>query len=149
MNVICLNLLAQESVNTSGGNSMGTGGSSSYSIGQVLFNTYHNTLASVSQGVQQPFEISVIGSVPPNQIINLNILAYPNPTKDLLLLEVDPQISNNSSYSLCDINGKVLNINVLGSKETMINMSEYACGIYFIRIFNDKNEIKTFKIIKN
>jgi hypothetical protein len=46
-------LSAQESVNGSGGDATGTGGTSSYSIGQVVYTTATGTNGSVAQGVQQ------------------------------------------------------------------------------------------------
>ncbi len=54
-------LQAQTSVNATGGNASGSGGSASYSVGQVVYTTHTGTNGSVAQGVQQPFEISVVG----------------------------------------------------------------------------------------
>ena len=51
-------LHAQESVNSSGGEATGTGGTASYSVGQVVYTTATGTNGSVAQGVQQPYEIS-------------------------------------------------------------------------------------------
>ncbi len=51
---------AQESIVASGGEATGTGGSSSYSIGQVSYTSNQGTGGSVEQGVQQPFEIYAV-----------------------------------------------------------------------------------------
>jgi len=70
-------LQAQESVNATGGDASGSGGSTSYSVGQVVYTTNTGANGTVEQGVQRPIEISVKG-------INLTVLAYPNPTTDYL-----------------------------------------------------------------
>ncbi len=46
----------QESVNASGGDAMGVGGSASYSVGQVVYTTIGENGTTVAQGVQQAFQ---------------------------------------------------------------------------------------------
>lgn len=50
----------QTSVNTSGGTVSNPSGSISYSIGQVAYESIYNTSGSVSEGVQQAFEIATL-----------------------------------------------------------------------------------------
>jgi|SRR5690554_3243411 len=71
-------LKAQESVNATGGDASGEGGSVSYSVGQITFQTHTGTNGSVAQGVQQPFEISVVTAIEEAKGINLSVTAYPN-----------------------------------------------------------------------
>jgi hypothetical protein len=49
-------MFSQESLSTSGGEANGTGGTVSYSIGQVFYSTYSGSNGTLSEGVQQPFE---------------------------------------------------------------------------------------------
>ena len=81
-------LQAQTSVNATGGNASGSGGSASYSVGQVVFTTNTGTSGSVVQGIQQPYEISVVTGIEQAKGINLELSVYPNPTTDYLTLEV-------------------------------------------------------------
>lgn len=53
---------AQQASTASGGNASGSGGSASYSVGQTAY-TVSNGNGSVSQGVQQPFEISIVTDI--------------------------------------------------------------------------------------
>jgi putative copper export protein len=53
-------LQAQENINTTGGDATGIEGSASYSIRQIVYQTHTGTNGSVSEGVQQAFEISKI-----------------------------------------------------------------------------------------
>ncbi|MGD0341661.1 MAG: hypothetical protein ABSA76_08155, partial [Bacteroidales bacterium] len=54
---------AQSTITTSGGNASGSGGSASYTIGQVVYSTITGTNGSSAQGVQQPYEISIITGI--------------------------------------------------------------------------------------
>ena len=82
-------LNAQEAFPVAGGDAVGSGGSVSYTIGQVFYNTQIGTNGSIVQGVQQPYEISVVSGVKEAEGINLEITAYPNPTSDFLRLKVE------------------------------------------------------------
>ena len=137
------------SVNTSGGNASGTGGSVSYSVGQVFNTTAFGTNGSVSEGVQQPFEISVFTGVKDIKAIDLYYAAYPNPTSGKLTLKIDNFEPNSFTFQLSDVNGKTLRNDKLTEKETVIDMSELKSAPYFLKVTNSKKEVKTFKIIKH
>ena len=143
-------LQAQTSVNATGGNASGSGGSASYSVGQLAYTTNTGTNGSVSEGVQQPFEISVVTGIEEAKDIFLNVSAYPNPTTDYLELKVENLQLSELSYKLYDISGKVYQNKEIGNSITKIEMQNLPQGIYFIKVIDTKNkELKTFKIIKN
>ena len=52
-------LHAQENTTAAGGEATGSGGTASYSVGQVVYTTVTGTNGSVAQGVQHPYEISI------------------------------------------------------------------------------------------
>ena len=143
-------LQAQTSVNATGGNASGSGGSASYSVGQLAYTTNTGTNGSVSEGVQQPFEISVVTGIEEAKDIFLNVSAYPNPTTDYVELKVENLQLSELSYKLYDISGKVYQNKEIGNSITKIEMQNLPQGIYFIKVIDTKNkEFKTFKIIKN
>ena len=142
-------LNAQESVNVSGGNAKGNGGSSSYSIGQLVYSSYTVSNGSVAQGVQQPYEISVVTGLDEAQEINLIFSAYPNPTSDILTLEVKDIEPSNLRYQIYDISGKLLQIGLIIGNQTDIDMTNLLPAIYFVKVTQGNKELKTFKIIKN
>jgi hypothetical protein len=140
---------AQQSANTSGGNASGTGGTVSYSVGQMNYTTNNGTSGSACQGVQQPYEIFTLTSVDESKDLNINLSAFPNPTFDNLTLKIESTNTKNLSYLLFDMNGKLLATQKLDGTETKIAMNNYAAATYFIKINENNNTIKTFKIIKN
>jgi hypothetical protein len=132
---------------SSGGNASGTNGNVSYSIGQVVYTTNTGTTGSVSQGVQQPFEIqTVLGNE--NFNINLQMTVYPNPTVNNLSLEVKNYNYENIHYQLFDLKGKLISNDKIVSETTTISMEQYPSSVYLLKVVDNNNEIKTFKIIK-
>ncbi len=142
-------LQAQESVNATGGNASGSGGSASYSVGQVVYTTNTGTNGSVAQGVQQPFEISVVTGLEEAKGINLTVSAYPNPVTDNLTLTVDNFELSTLNFQLYDIYGKLLESKKVESNQTSIVMSNLVPATYFLKVISNNKEVKTFKIIKN
>jgi len=144
-------LQAQTAQTASGGEASGNGGTAGYTVGQTVYTTETGTNGnSIAQGVQQPFEISVVTGIPEAKGISLNVSVYPNPTSDYLTVKVENYETDNLQYQVFDINGKLLkSINATG-EETQIETSQFAPANYFIKVIEDNNkEIKVFKIIKN
>jgi hypothetical protein len=146
-------ILAQNAIPASGGNATGSGGTASYSVGQVVYTTNTGTNGSVSQGVQQPFEISIVTGIENSIKINLSCRVYPNPATTHLILETENTGNNNLSYLLYDISGKLLENKIVEGKETIINMESRPAANYLLKVFQTNQpssltEIKTFKIVK-
>jgi hypothetical protein len=141
-------LQAQEVIPATGGNALGSGGTVSYSVGQVVYTTNTGANGSVAEGVQQAFEISVVTGIE-QTAINLAISAYPNPTTDYLMLKVENYDKGNLSYQLFDMNGKILENKKVKGLKTIIVMSSLVPAIYFVKVTEGNREVKTFKIIKN
>jgi len=144
-----MEIQAQSAIPVTGGNATGTGGTVSYTIGQVVYTTGTGTTGSVVQGVQQPYEISIITGLVEAKDINLNCSIYPNPASDLLTLVVENYDKENLSYKLFDANGKLLESKKVNSTETTISMANLILSIYILKVLDGNKEVKTFKIIKN
>jgi len=152
-------LQAQTSVNATGGDASGGGGSVSYSIGQIVYTINTGTNGSVAEGVQQPYEISEVTGIEEAKGINLLVTAYPNPTNDYLKLRIGNDVRTSHalsqlSYQLYDINKKLLQNKKITGNQTKIVMSHLVPAIYFVRVVKTNPDlsqqvIKTFKIIKN
>ena len=142
-------LQAQEVIPTTGGNATGSGGSVSYSVGQVVYSSSSGTNGSVVQGVQQPYEISVISGIVDGEGINLTFSVYPNPTKDFLTLNLENFKADNLTYQLYDISGKLVETKQVLSFETSIAMTNLSPATYVLRVIKGNQVLKSFKIIKN
>jgi hypothetical protein len=143
----CIGVNAQNSTTASGGDASGSTGSSSYSVGQIVYLTDTATNGIVSQGVQQPFEIYVTTGILETEI-KLSILVYPNPTSDFLSLEIGKTDFQELTYKLIDVQGKLLEQKSIISNTTSIELRLLPNSTYFIEVSNHLTPIKTFKIIK-
>ena len=139
---------AQQGTVASGGDATGSGGSISFTIGQIDFVSATDIGGSVNQGLQQPYEIFVVTGVE-EKGITLSASVYPNPTSDFVILKVKNGILENFTLQLCDIQGKILFNKKIESSETTVSMVDLSNAIYFIKVLNNNNEVKVFKVIKN
>lgn len=145
---ICISTQAQQLVTATGGNASGSGGTVSYSIGQVVYHSHTGTNGSVLEGIQQPYEISVLTVLEEAEGINLLVLVYPNPTTDFLQLKVESDNLNDLTYQLLNMQGKLLENEQITGNQTSIAMSNLAQGTYFVKIIQGSRVIKTFKVVK-
>lgn len=140
--------MAQQSVDTAGGNASGTNGSVSYSIGQVAFSNQTGANGSVNQGVQQPIEIFTLGTDDFPEI-TLTMSVYPNPTTSLVNLSIQNYNGENLNYQLFDLNGRLISQQKITQIETPISLENVSNAIYLLYVSRDGKLLKTFKIIKN
>ena len=138
---------AQQATTASGGDASGSGGSVAYSVGQIAYTTNTGTTSSLAQGVQQPYEISITTGLLETDI-KLNLSAYPNPTTNYLMLQID-NFDKDLSYQLYDISEKLLESNTVVANFTTIKLEQYATATYFLKVTQNNTLVKTFKIIKN
>ena len=142
-------ILAQQTIDTSGQNATGTGGSVSYSVGQIVYITNLGTNGSVAQGVQQPYEISVVLGIHAADAITILATLFPNPTTDFVTLKVANYEFETLTYQLYDAVGKQFLTGQTATTETQIMIGNLPSAIYFLKISDKNTALKTFKIIKN
>ena len=138
---------SQEAVTVSGGKGTGTGGTSSYTLGQVFYTEATGGNGSISQGVQQSFELFTLSN-PELTTVNLKAVTYPNPTTDYVMLNITDNGLTNLSYNLIDVQGRVLSNEQISDSDTQISMKKFSIGMYVLKVNQNNNELKTFKIIK-
>ena len=132
---------AQTAVATAGGEA----GTVSYTVGQTFVDVAVSDKGSLTPGVQQAYEITIIDGVDDRQV-TLEAAVDPNPGTDRLVLRVD---DTDLRYSLTDVNGRAIAADNIIDVQTSIEMGNLAHGVYFLRVDNGKNMVKTFKIVKN
>ena len=138
---------AQQAVTSSGGDASGNGGTAAYSFGQVFYTSNQSANGSVNQGVQQAYEIFTVGLKETN--LDIQLVAFPNPTTDYLNLQVSEAGGKNLSYLLTDLQGKQIKTGAIKETETPIDLKELVSGIYFIQINEANKNLQTFKVVKN
>ena len=148
MSGFVMTIEAQNTITTTGGNATGTGGTVSYTVGQIANSTLSGTNGFITQGVQQPYEISVVTGIDNTSSITLECIVYPNPTRGLIKLIVETLDHENLKFRLYDINGVLLQDKKVESRETEISMENLSSSIYFLKVIINNKEVKIFKIVK-
>ena len=143
---------AQMDVVVSGGEASGSGGTSSYSVGQVNYINIPAEAGFISLGVQQPNLFLTVDTDEPE--INVSASAFPNPAHHTVNLELDIEQQNvfatkELHYELYDTEGKILMRQKIVSPLTSIPIDALGNALYFLRVTRDHHEIKTFKIFKS
>ncbi|MBI5324901.1 MAG: T9SS type A sorting domain-containing protein [Ignavibacteriae bacterium] len=148
----CFNLVllySQNTIPSTGKDVTCSSGSVSYSIGQSFYNIDYGNNGSIIQGVQQPFEISVVGGIDESDCIKLNCSTYPNPVSEFLNISIEGFTYNKYYATLYNSVGKKIKEIQIVSDETLIDMKNLASGNYYLNVMNQNSAFKVFKIIKN
>ncbi len=142
---------AQQLPVAAGGNNSGIGGSVSYSVGQVFYETNGGAGGFEYQGIQQAYEIfSVIITGKKENKINLSIASYPNPATDFLVLDMGnlDVTASMYAYSIYDIKGQTLLSGKIVASKTELNVGNFPVAAYFLKVTEKNNLIGSFTIIK-
>lgn len=138
---------AQESAIASGGDATGIGGRVAYSIGQVVYTTNTDASGSVSQGVQQAYEIFTVGIK--ESELNVSVSIFPNPTANNLILQIHNFEISTLGFQLFDMQGKLLNSGQITADQMQIKTSNLPSATYFVNVVSqDNKQVQSFKIIK-
>lgn len=133
----------QQNTVASGGDASGTGGSSSYSVGQIDYQSNSGSGGSSNEGVQQPYEFfQEVGLEEHNFVSSI----FPNPTSDLILISFNYMAPR--SIHVYDAAGKLIENVDTDMDSIEVDMSEYATGSYLVKIY-EQQTLNTIKIIKN
>lgn len=141
-------IFSQESLSTSGGEATGSGGTSSYSVGQLVYTTSSGSNGTLTQGIQQSIELFSLSN-PEFTGLTLKLATYPNPTTDYVILKLKDSDLKGLTYTMYDIQGKAIAKGKALAESTQIRMQHLEAGTYILKVNQSSKELKSFKIIKN
>jgi len=139
-------MYSQKAIPASGGNATGSGGSSSYTVGQLVYTTNTGS-GTLTQGVQQSIELFTLSN-PELTTVNLTAVTYPNPTSDYVVLAISDAKLTDLSYALFDLQGRAVVKGSVSQERSKISMENLASGTYILKVSQNNQALKTFKIIK-
>ena len=146
--IICFSFHSngQQVIGAAGATTTATGGSVSYTVGEIAVQTTETGTVSSFEGVQQAYEIYKVGVTELASGSYINV--YPNPTNGQLTLKTK-NLNKNLSYELYDSQGKLIQECASFSDGHILSISEFVNAVYYLKISSDSQPIQTFKIIKN
>jgi hypothetical protein len=118
-----------------------------WSIGELVTETFTGSQNTLTQGFHQG--TYTISSIEGNLVNEFKIIAFPNPTTDLISIKIESSITENLRFAVMDLTGKVLQTGEVINNNQQINFSNYSFGTYLVTISMNNKNVKTFQIIKN
>jgi len=133
-------------VSSTGDYYVGSAATLSWTLGEVVTDTYNGTSNQLTQGFHQPdLRFSIIEDLATEMTLNL----FPNPTNGLVSFE----IKNNFdalNIAILDPAGRIIYTSSYAAQSVLqIDLSTFANGIYYMQVTTESNQkIKTLKIEK-
>ncbi|MBN2761466.1 MAG: T9SS type A sorting domain-containing protein, partial [Bacteroidales bacterium] len=137
---------SQEVIATAGNTNTSGSKSIDWTLGEVIIETLADNDAMLTQGFHQP--VLIISAVQELEMPDMEITVFPNPVSDRVTIKTENMIQDKFSYTLTDMNGKILKQEKMHSQEVEIPFVDYAPSVYYLIIHNGEQKINTYKIIK-
>ena len=148
--VVCLGMLflgpiifAQEVISSQGESFTNTSGSIDFTIGEAVIFTGTDGNNTITQGFHQT-NWNLVEVI--DYASNYEAIIYPNPSSEEIHVKTNDY--DNTSYTLYDLNGKIVLENLLNQNISIIKVKQLAPGKYTLTLRRDKQLLKTFKLIK-
>lgn len=117
-----------------------------WTIGEPVIETAIGANNTLTQGFHQGLYYMVNIK---EQISNVNINVFPNPSADIVNIEINNSISKNFKIELFDNLGNLLLLKSFKNNTTQISLNKFANSVYYLKISNiDENKFDTYKILK-
>ena len=157
---IAISTNAQIAISPAGGEGKGTGGTSSFTLGQVFYTYSSSNATYVSQGVQQGIQWiyypsstkSFSGILPFTKVIDesgaFTASVYPNPASDHVVLVLNNLIIKDLHYVIIDLTGRAVATGIIQQKQSTILFPSLTRGTYILSVYQHTRELKNFTIIK-
>ena len=121
-------------------------GSLHWTLGETAVETLIQSPLRLSQGFHQVFFLITTDLEEP-ELPGFSIRLFPNPTADRISLETDH--NGPLQVEISNLLGKRLQTQrIIGGTTQAFDMADYPAGTYFLRVWNEDRQLRTFKIVK-
>ncbi|MFA6403381.1 MAG: T9SS type A sorting domain-containing protein [Salinivirgaceae bacterium] len=141
----------QSLLSTAGGFYQNSEISVSWSLGELVTETFDSGTYTLTQGFQQS-KLEPVGIDEPKEPLTGAIEVFPNPTQGLVFVklttELLPQNEVPNRYVLYDIQGKLLEQGPIPENSFILDLNPYKGAVYYLRLFNPDSNIQSTVIIQ-
>lgn len=135
----------QYSISTTGGHIKSTGGSTSFTVGQVAYVFKKGNGTYLNEGVQQVYTKK---TTPVEELVHLKeVQLYPNPTQETFTLIMLTKEDVLVRYTIMDYLGKEIRNGDIITEKSEISLVDLPSGNYFISLKSNK-EHRILKMVK-
>ncbi|MBU0764776.1 MAG: T9SS type A sorting domain-containing protein [Bacteroidetes bacterium] len=141
--------VSPEVVAASGDYNEGSGVTISWTLGEIMTETYSGTDINLTQGFQQSsYSITSVEEYLPEA---LSVTVYPNPATDKVFMNIRGSETTRIKVELFDLQGKTIHSQVFDNIPQIIemNLTPYANSAYLLKITDTgSTKCNTYKIQK-
>lgn len=144
--------IAPQSINSGGTKMIQANGSLSFTVGELVVLTQTDSQGNTIGGGFTAGATLTTLSIKETDAAVLDVRVYPNPTTELVNIQINHSTIDQVVVTITDLQGKeVYNGLYVGISNIIgINTAAYAPGTYVLSLKNDKSQVLgTYKIIKH
>ncbi len=143
-------LLAQQGVVSTGGDIPSAAGSVAFSIGQTAYQVIDGETGSVHQGVQQPYNFTIVGIEDLREDIVIRL--FPNPAQSSVYVQLtSPTPASNQEQMtarLFSFDGKLILEQTLKDDVNTIPIDQLNAALYLLQVWQGNKFIKSYSLTK-
>lgn len=136
-------VLGQQAIVPAGGEATGSGGTVSWTLGQVDYEASQSSGGSVQRGVQQPYEWLVMAA---DEESRPTVSVRPNPTADQVRLEWNEPLPTGARYLVSSSTGALIDEGPATGTTLSIPLERHASGRYVVRIIAGDRILNTLTL---
>ncbi len=139
--------LSPEVISSAGSSFTNSSATLDWTVGEPVTSTLNNSNNILSQGFHQP---NLLVTAISEAAADYSVTLFPNPTVDLIQLQILNTLNEIIFIDLHNAEGKLLlSQQINTSSNLQIDMSKYSTGTYLLSLTNNQEKIKTYQIIKS
>lgn len=142
-----LSLSAQEVVATAGNEFTASNQTLSWTMGEVVIETFTVENAAINQGFHQ--SVIIITNIDTEIHFPIEIEVYPNPTSSTLTVSYSAEVAERVTYMVYNLSGNCMTAGVILNSKTELDFSSYAPGVYILRLIDSKGKVNSLRIVKD
>jgi len=108
---------------------------------------YSNTIPFFRMGEDAPCDPTLVGLADVYGVDEIPYRIYPNPVRDVALLDVEPE-AEIVRYEIVTVSGLVVKSASVDDLQSIIDMSDLGSGMYFLRVYNVDGAWQVEKVVK-
>lgn len=131
-------------ISSSGNYFSNSNNSLSWSLGEVVIESFENNQISLTQGFHQPVQL-IITNFDNTSNLNYNIKVYPSPASDFLTIE-NNTAQLGAEVQILSSDGKIVQYKKMNGSSETINIQSLPAGTYICLIHYKNSTLKKLKI---
>jgi len=122
-----------------------------YTWNSIVYNAsgdYTQTLTSIETGCDSIVTLHLTITIGIDELNNAVVSVYPNPTDNFVYVETSTEAGSQCLIEVHDVYGRIISSKEITDNKTMIDLSEMASGIYFLKVIDGEKIIGTAFVTK-